>query len=158
MAVLSKCTSDYRMPKAILPEIEYFSESIDFNFTDEDAVRKAITHLQEQEQVRIESINVIFCSDDYLLNINQAYLQHDYYTDIITFQQQESPIQGELYISIDRVTENADTFSVSFKQELLRVIIHGVLHLSGYADSTEDEKIEMRYREDYYLQLLTPSI
>lgn len=99
-----------------------------------------------------QGLNIIFCNDDFLLRLNKEHLHHDYYTDIITFEYQAEPIQGELYISIDRVKENAKTQSIPFLNELHRVIIHGVLHLIGYGDKTAEEKDEMRKKEDYYLQ------
>jgi len=101
-------------------------------------------------------INYIFCSDDYLLDINQRYLNHDTYTDIISFDySKDSFISGDIYISTDRVQENATTFGVSFRDELCRVIIHGVLHFKGFVDKTEDDKTIMRKQEDYYLSLRT---
>ena len=89
----------------------------------------------------------MFCSDDYLLEINKKHLNHDYYTDIITFDYSEKKISGDLLISIDRVKENAKTFSVSFIHELNRVVIHGVLHLCGYNDKTEEEKADAKSRK-----------
>lgn len=98
----------------------------------------------------------IFCSDDYLFEINNNFLQHDYYTDILTFPTSENSkiVSGEIYLSIDRVKENAIANSVSFKKELKRVLVHGVLHLLGYADDSLDEISLMRSKEDNYLLLL----
>jgi rRNA maturation RNase YbeY len=97
-----------------------------------------------------------FCSDDFLLKINREYLQHDYLTDIITFPLSTQPkiISGEIFISIDRVKENASILRTGFEREFARVLIHGVLHLLGYDDHTDEEKREMRAKEDYYLSLL----
>ena len=93
-------------------------------------------------------INFIYCSDDDLLKVNQEYLGHDFYTDIITFQYEAAPvISGDIYISVDRVLDNAKTFKEKFPREMKRVMIHGVLHLLGYQDKTEEEKIEMRSKE-----------
>ena len=93
-------------------------------------------------------INFIYCSDDDLLKVNQEYLGHDFYTDIITFQYEAAPmISGDIYISVDRVLDNAKTFKEQFPREMKRVMIHGVLHLLGYQDKTEEEKIEMRSKE-----------
>ena len=93
-------------------------------------------------------INFIYCSDDDLLRVNQEYLDHDFYTDIITFQYEAAPvISGDIYISVDRVLDNAKTFKEKFSREMKRVMIHGVLHLLGYQDKTEEEKIEMRSKE-----------
>lgn len=97
-------------------------------------------------------ISVIFCSDEYLLGINKQYLNHNYYTDIVTFNYvEDSVISGDLFISLDRVRENAETFESKFVVELYRVVFHGVLHLIGYNDKTDAEKIQMRQKEDYYL-------
>jgi probable rRNA maturation factor len=98
-------------------------------------------------------ITIVFCTDDYLLEMNKRYLNHDFYTDIITFDYSENGvISGDLFISFDRVKDNADSFSVSVDNELKRVIYHGVLHLCGYKDKTEKDKKEMREKENYYLE------
>lgn len=100
-------------------------------------------------------ISIIFCSDDYLLDINKKYLNHDYFTDIITFNYNEkNTIIGDLFISIDRVRENAKDLKVDFNNELFRVIIHGVLHLCGYNDKTQDQQKEIRAKEDEFLDLI----
>jgi probable rRNA maturation factor len=103
----------------------------------------------------VDQISIILCSDEYLLEINKKFLEHNYYTDIITFDYSEGKfISGELYISIDRLKENASTFNTEFTTELYRVIIHGVLHLCGYADKTTKEASIMRKKEDAKLKLL----
>ena len=100
-------------------------------------------------------ISIIFCSDDYLLDINKKYLNHDYFTDIITFNYNEkNTIIGDLFISVDRVKEIAKELKVDFNNELFRVIIHGVLHLCGYNDKTQDQQKEIRAKEDEYLVLI----
>ncbi|MEE9371439.1 MAG: rRNA maturation RNase YbeY [Saprospiraceae bacterium] len=99
-------------------------------------------------------INTIFCSDDYLLNLNKEYLNHDYYTDILTFPMQAEPLAGDLFISVDRIREYTQKNNISFQKEIYRVVIHGVLHLVGYGDKTEEEKKEMRSKEDYFLKVL----
>ncbi len=106
-----------------------------------------------KEGKRLTSINYIFCSDEYLLNINYEFLKHDYYTDIITFNLSgiQDPINGEVYISIDRVIENAKSLNASLQNELHRVIFHGVLHLCGYKDKKTADKNLMRKLEDKYL-------
>lgn len=101
-----------------------------------------------------KSLNYIFCSDVYLLEINKQYLNHDYYTDIITFDlssDKNSPIIGEIYISVDRVADNANTHNTIIEKELLRVIFHGVLHLCGHKDKTKAQKLTMRSMEDKYI-------
>ncbi len=106
----------------------------------------------KREKKRVASINYIFCSDQYLLQINKDFLLHDYYTDIITFDlSDKNAIVGEIYISVDRVKDNANVQGTSFSNELLRVMFHGVLHLCGYGDKTKSEITVMRQKEDYYL-------
>ncbi|MEO6681615.1 MAG: rRNA maturation RNase YbeY [Ginsengibacter sp.] len=106
-----------------------------------------------EEEVDFTTVSYIFCSDDYLLGLNKQFLDHDTFTDILTFTLSESrqPIISEIYISVDRVKENAETHRVSFQEELYRVMIHGVLHLCGYSDHTKELKEVMTNREDYYL-------
>lgn len=100
----------------------------------------------------LEEVNLIFCSDEYLLKLNIEYLQHDYYTDIISFDYcEDDKILGDLFISKDRVLENSIDNNVSFELELQRVIVHGVLHLCGYKDKTDEEAALMRSKEDFYL-------
>ena len=115
-----------------------------------------ISYLFKKEKKKLQSLDIIFCSDDYLLEINKKHLQHNFYTDIITFDMSDSlnsGIIGELYISTDRVRDNATTLNVSFKTELLRVIFHGALHLCSYKDKkTNDIKI-IRQKEDEYLNI-----
>ncbi len=106
---------------------------------------------------KVNSLDIIFCSDKYVLGINREYLKHDYFTDIITFNLSDpgAPISGEIYISVDRVKENARTVGVSFTNELRRVIFHGVLHLCGLDDSTPAQKERMRKQENKHLQAYT---
>lgn len=100
-------------------------------------------------------ISINLCSDDHLLQINKKHLNHDYYTDIITFELSENnEISGDLYISTDRVLDNAKQLNITFHVELNRVIIHGILHLCGYKDKTKAQQKEMREKENYYLSLL----
>ncbi len=109
--------------------------------------------LFKAEEVSIERINYIFCSDRYLLKINEKYLKHITLTDVITFALSKSgePVFAEIYISIDRIKENAKTYKVKYQNELLRVMLHGALHLCGYKDKTKSDKQKMRAKEDYYL-------
>ena len=108
----------------------------------------------EHEGKKVGRINYIFCSDDYLLQINKEYLQHNFYTDIVTFDLSEgSSIIGEIYVSIDRVKDNALQQGNSFRIEALRVLFHGALHLCGYNDKKKSEITKMREKEDYYLTL-----
>lgn len=107
------------------------------------------------EEKTVGDISFIFCSDDFILDVNKKYLNHDYYTDIITFDYVEDKvISGDIFISCDRVRENALQFKVTFEMELFRIIIHGVLHLLGYKDKTKKDKIEMTEKENFYLSRL----
>jgi len=108
--------------------------------------------ISSEEYITFSDINLIFCSDDYLLEINKEYLQHDYYTDIITFNyNNKKSVSSDIFISLDRVQENAQLISIPFIQELQRIIIHGLLHLSGYEDDTVEKRKNMSIKEDYYL-------
>ncbi|MCL4111441.1 UNVERIFIED_CONTAM: hypothetical protein GTU68_020715 [Idotea baltica] len=136
----------------MIENIAVFSEEVDFLYTYEDHLGSWILDTIASESNELESLNIIFCSDEFLLNINKEYLNHDYYTDIITFDYSSDKIEGELYISIDRVRENASELDISLNLELHRVIIHGVLHLCGYSDKSEEEEKTMRLKEDTYLK------
>ena len=117
-----------------------------------NSVKGNIKSLISNELKKSGNICVILCSDSYLLEINKQFLNHDYYTDIITFNYCEgNTVSGDLFISIDRVKENADDFASVFMKELYRVIFHGILHLIGYNDKTKEEQVEMRQKEDFYL-------
>jgi len=120
------------------------------------SLKKFIQGIFKREGRELKSLNIIFCSDDYLRSINRDYLKHDYYTDIVTFELSDGkdPIEGEIYVSVDRVIENASTFGVPRVKELHRVIIHGVLHLCGYKDKTTANKNQMTALEDHYLSSL----
>ena len=109
-----------------------------------------------QEGKLLNSMNIILCSDAYLLEVNQQHLQHDFYTDIITFDLSENkpgPITAELYISIDRVKENASLFNTNLSNELYRVIFHGALHLCGYGDKSKKDIVIMRAKEEQYIEM-----
>jgi rRNA maturation RNase YbeY len=111
-----------------------------------------ISNTISEENCKEGEINYIFCSDDYLLQLNLNFLDHDTLTDIISFDYSVGKeLHGDIYISVDRVKENASDFKVSFSDEMSRVMIHGVLHYCGYKDKSEDDKKEMRSKEDYYL-------
>ena len=134
--------------------IRFFSEDIKFDFANKLICKRWLKLVSEAESKTVGDINVIFCSDSYLLDINQKYLQHDYYTDIITFDYCEGDVlSGDLFISIDSVKDNASHFSSCFEDELNRVIVHGVLHLIGYDDHCEEDIAMMRSKEDFYLCL-----
>ena len=131
--------------------INFFHEDVEAPLEDYSQTKDWLFQSVIQEGNRIGEINVIFCDDDYLLKLNQDHLEHNYFTDILTFQYSETPISGDLFISTSRVKENASTHDVSFKTELRRVIIHGVLHLLGYKDKSPKEIKVMREKEDEYL-------
>ncbi|MBM7418179.1 MULTISPECIES: rRNA maturation RNase YbeY [Chryseobacterium] len=104
------------------------------------------------EGKKLGEINYIFCDDEYLLKVNQDYLQHDYYTDIITFDYVKSKtLSGEIFVSLQRISDNASTLSKNYEEELRRVLAHGILHLCGYKDKTEEEEQLMRNKEDFYI-------
>jgi len=130
----------------------FFEETESFNFQ-ENLLSNQVNQLIVNELRVTGDISIIFCSDDYLLEINKQYLDHDYYTDIITFdyEEEDNVISGDLFISIDRIKENAGKFDVNFIIELYRVVFHGVLHLIGYKDKTDEEQKEMKAKEDFYL-------
>ena len=132
--------------------IEFVSEDVKVPDFDSELFVLWLESVVNDELYELGVITIITCSDDYLLEVNKKYLDHDYYTDIITFDYTEDNcISGDLFISIDRVGENAEVAGVSFLDEFKRVCVHGVLHLCGYKDKTKDEVIEMRSKENYYL-------
>jgi rRNA maturation RNase YbeY len=134
--------------------IRYFQEDIRFDLKQKMQNNRWLKMVAGSEMRRIGAINIIFCSDNYILDVNMRYLQHDYFTDIITFDYCEKDIlSGDLFISIDSVRENALFYGVPFADELDRVMVHGLLHLIGYDDHTEEQIREMRAKEDYYLQM-----
>jgi probable rRNA maturation factor len=136
------------------PSISFHSEDVDFQLENEQKIIDWIISTIHQEGKYSTEISYIFCSDAYLHQMNLEYLNHDTYTDIITFDYTEnSVVSGDIFISIDRVKENAKKFNTTFLNELSRVIIHGVLHLVGYKDKSTEQKQVMRSKEDFYLTL-----
>jgi len=139
--------------------IEYQKEEVEFDLPNVDHLTNWLMAISESKQKKISLINYIFCSDEYLLAINKEYLNHDYYTDIITFPyKQGKEIESDIFISIDRVTENAMTFDTSFEKELLRVMSHGLLHLLGYKDNTEEDINEMRENEEKAIEMFYKNV
>ena len=133
--------------------IHFFFENIDEILINSD-IKIWLEKLIISENKKIGEINYILCDDEYLLKVNQDYLQHDYYTDIITFDYVKgTTISGDIFVSLPRISENAQAHSKDFKSELHRVLAHGLLHLCGYKDKTDDEKTEMRSKEEYYLKI-----
>ena len=132
--------------------VSYFFEDTNFKFNRPRLTSQWLKFTAESEIKRIGQVNIIFCSDNYILDINQKYLQHDYFTDIITFDYCEGKtLSGDLFISVDTVRENAIFYGTEFDDELNRVIVHGLLHLIGYDDHSEEDQKTMRSKEDYYL-------
>lgn len=125
-----------------------------FPFTGRKKLKESIARLMTEEGTSFLSLDYVFCSDEYLLEINQRFLEHDELTDIITFNLSEDAeeITGEIYISVERVADNATVFDTSFQNELHRVIFHGALHLCGYGDKSKQDQAVMRRKEDYYLE------
>lgn len=135
-----------------MSKIDFFFEDTEPFKLKKTHIKKYVKHLIDNEIKKAGDISVIICSDKYLLDINKKYLKHNYYTDIITFNYVEGDtISGDLFISIDRVKENALKFHSVWKKELYRVIFHGVLHLVGYNDKTPEESKKIREKEDIYL-------
>jgi rRNA maturation RNase YbeY len=136
--------------------IYFFEEGIKFIFPDKRVTKNWINEIARTERKKVRNINFIFCSDVYLHDLNVKYLNHDTFTDVITFDLADNPDElcGDIFISIDRIKDNSKTFENSFRIELNRVISHGILHLIGYNDKTKDEILIIRKKEDYYLSLL----
>lgn len=137
--------------------VNFFSEDIDSPNLDNDGLTSWLSFVCKSEELNLNEINIIFCSDEYLLKMNIEHLSHDYYTDIITFDYcYDNEVLGDLFISLDRVIDNAITNNVLFISELNRVVVHGVLHLCGYKDKTLEESSLMRSKENHYLSLYVP--
>lgn len=136
--------------------IRFFYQIVSFQFRQRKILKRFLSNtLFRKEGIEVGEIRIIFCNDKQLLRINQKFLKHDYYTDIITFNfsNNKEPLEAELYISIERVRENARNSSVSFSEELHRVIFHGCLHLCGFNDKTSQQIMKIRRKEDHYLRL-----
>lgn len=150
---------DFFEEETDLQPVNVFAEDVeipDFLPT-EDALAGWLDQMATREGRPLVSVSYIFCSDEYLLKVNIDYLQHDYYTDIITFQTSEGAIHGDMYISLDRVQDNAQQLGTSYRDELLRVMAHGALHLAGYGDKSPEEATIMRQKEEEYLAVFVQS-
>jgi rRNA maturation RNase YbeY len=135
--------------------INFFNEDVDLPKIKKRNTVAWIKQVIDEHCKKVGDVSFIFCSDTYLLDVNKQYLDHDYFTDVITFDYVEGDVvSGDIFISVDRVEENAKSFSTSFSNELNRVIIHGILHLLGYNDKTDTDKLIMTGKEDLYLNLL----
>lgn len=132
--------------------ISFFTEDVDFSLQKKEDVTGWLVSICEKENKSVENIEYIFCSDLFLLEVNKKHLNHDYFTDIITFPLSDDPIEATIFISVDRVKENAMNYEVAFEDELHRVLAHGVLHLIGYNDKTEEDQKSMREKENQVLK------
>jgi len=142
-----------------MENISFFAEDIEFKIDKTDQYSSWINSLISNHSKIEGEITYIFCSDNYLLNLNKEHLNHDTFTDIITFDYTKTGIiSGDIFISIDRIKENADTYTQEFSRELLRVMAHGVLHLIGFKDKTELDKAEMRKAEEEAIKLFETSV
>lgn len=134
-------------------KLNFHIESIDFVLESPDKVFEWLLMAFKDNKKSVSEVDFIFCSDSYLLEINKKYLNHDYFTDIITFPLGSDPIEANIFISVDRVKENAQLYKEEFQDELHRVMVHGVLHLIGYGDKTKQEQEIMRERENHFLSM-----
>ena len=134
----------------------FFKEGVSFRLNDQEKIKSWLTKAARKEAYRIKTLNYIFCDDKYLLQMNKDYLHHNYFTDIITFDNstEKKIIAGDVFISVDTVRSNSKRFDTNFYDELHRVMIHGLLHLLGYKDKTEANKKRMRKMEDIWLDVL----
>ncbi len=142
------------MPKLTDKAIKFFFLTQGITLRNRNKLKHYLKNILEKEGKKLGYLNYIFCSDEFLLEINRRYLQHNYYTDIITFDLSENSnsIQAEIYISSDRIKDNSRRLGITIKSEIHRIIFHGVLHLCGYKDKKKKEKKQMRAKEDYYLK------
>ena len=135
--------------------VHFYFEKVHLTLKERGNLKGFINNLVVKEKRKLNNLNYIFCSDKVLLKINRKYLDHNFYTDVITFNLSSSPkeILADIYISVDRIKENAKSFQIPIKEELHRVMFHGLLHLCGYDDKTEQQKRLMKKMEDFYLTL-----
>lgn len=137
-----------------MPSITFHSEDIPFKLPAPNKIKTWLKSVIQEEGWKLGSLNYIFCSDNYLYQMNIQHLQHDTLTDVITFQYSEEVVEGDIFISVERTSENAKTYKVSDLYELQRVMVHGLLHLMGYGDKSPEDKAEMTAMEDKYLGML----
>lgn len=135
-----------------IPEIHFHLEMDGFILRNPEHSKNWLKSVISNEKKEVSALNYIFCSDEYLLEINREYLDHDFYTDIISFPLKSDPIEGDIFISVERVLENAKEYQVESNQELHRVMVHGLLHFLGYDDHEEKDILQMREKEDFYLK------
>jgi probable rRNA maturation factor len=137
-----------------MSKVFFYSADKAADIKNRNLIKELIKFLFENEGIQLRRVNYIFCSDKYLLKMNKEFLDHDTLTDVITFSllKKNEPVYGEVYLSAERIKENAKRFATQYQNELLRVIIHGALHLCGYLDKSKILKEQMRNKEDFYLQ------
>lgn len=138
--------------------VSFNFEDVEFELPDEQKLTDWLMGVAESEGKDFVEVSYIFCSDERLREMNVEFLDHDYYTDVITFPYSEDAVHGDVFISSDRVADNAQSLGVTFEHELCRVLVHGVLHLAGYLDKTAEAEKVMREREDFYLAKLFPKV
>ena len=145
--------TNFGVSNTTMANTRFTSADRPFRFNNKTQLKNFVDQIFAKEKQGLESMVYVFCSDTFLLNINNTFLKHDYYTDIISFNLSEQPkrLIGEVYISIDRVKDNAQLLKTNYTNEMLRVIFHGALHLCGYKDKSKKEIALMRSKEDYYL-------
>ena len=138
------------------PPVFFQEEDVSYDVDNEEVVKFWLYNVALAEDHTLENLTVIFCTDMFLHEMNMMYLDHDEYTDVITFDNSERDgnIEADIYISLERVIDNAGKFNTGMPNELYRVMVHGLLHLFGYNDKTEEEKVKIRDREEHYLQQL----
>ena len=132
--------------------VSFYFEDVAFDLPEQQRLVEWLLSVADSEEKPVYELTYIFCSDEYLRQVNIEHLDHDYYTDVITFPYTEGVIHGDIFISSERVAENAQTHGVSFREELCRVMVHAVLHLAGYGDKSPEEEQLMRSKEDFYLK------
>lgn len=139
--------------------IRFFTEDTSYTLPQKQATRQWLKNQAAREGFTIGELSYIFCSDEYLLQVNRDYLDHDYYTDIITFDnsEEDANIEGDIFISVDRVADNAQQLGISAEQEMRRVLAHGLLHLCGYGDKSPEEAQQMRSKEEEWITALVTS-
>ncbi len=137
-------------------QVQFFYEEINYKLQSESKIGQWLKLCASKENKNISLINYIFCTDAYLIEINKQYLKHDYYTDIITFEysENEASLTGDVFISVDRAKENSIKLNQNFESEIMRLLVHGLLHLMGYKDKEPQDKKMMTSKEDHYLSLL----
>lgn len=134
--------------------IRFFAEDTPYQLRKRNLLRQWLQQVVAEHGKKLDELSIVICSDDFLLSVNQEYLNHDYFTDIITFDYgEDNSVSGDVFVSIDRVRDNAKELGLKVTDELHRVLVHGILHLLGYSDKSKAEKQEMRTKEDYCLTL-----